>query len=203
MNYIKRRSIYYIAIYFLVFVPVFGFAQLRGQSRIDSLLKVLPGLNEEKIKLYVLYNLSTEYTCINPDEGIKFGLKSLDLAEHLHAQKDIGQAYNSIGVNYEAKAEHPKALEYSFKALKCYEDIKDLPNIEIARVLSNIGNIYLNQASYDKALEYYLKSLPIYEKSGKNIGLANALNGVGSVYAFQKNYDKSNDFYTSKRRNWQ
>ena len=139
--------------------------------------------------------MSDKFKTINPDEGIKYGLQCLQLAQLLKNKKYENESYISVGANYVAKADYPKALEYYFTALKSFESI-DPNHISIPIVLSNIGNVYLNQNNYDKALEYYLKALPYFEKTPKKLGYANTLNGIGTVYGYQKNYDKSLEYYT-------
>ncbi len=184
-----------VVISFFLCIPWLASAQLQGRKRIDSLVKVLPELRDDKTKALVLYALSYNFKSINPDEGIRYGLECLDLSQRLKLDLLIGNANNSLGINYEEKADFPKALEYLFLALQQFEKY-DLKLEYTGTVLSNIGTIYLNQANYDKALEYFLKAVPIYEKTGKKQGLANTFNGIGTVYAYQKNYTNSLDYYT-------
>ena len=172
-----------------------GYAQLQGQLKIDSLLKVLPSQKEDSNKINVLNQLAITYTNINPDEGIKYARQGVKLAEELDLKEFIGKENNAIGINYESKSEYPSALEYYFKALRSYEEL-NVKSEKLGDVLSNIGTVYLNQENFDKALEYYFKALPIYERSARKNGLANTLNGIGTVYADQKNYLKSFEYYT-------
>ncbi len=184
-----------VVISFFLCIPLVASAQLQGRKKIDSLINALPNIKEDKTKALVLYALSYNFKSINPDEGIKYGLQCLDLSQKLNLDILIGNANNSLGINYEEKADYPKALEYLFVALKQFEKY-DIKFEYTGTVLSNIGTIYLNQTNYDKALEYFTKAIPIYEKTGKKQGLANTFNGIGTVYAYQKNYTNSFEYYT-------
>jgi len=193
----KRFLLIYLFCQTLALFPAReAFSQKQGQPLVDSLLSVLTILNnEDSFKFLSLNQLSLEYNAINPDSGIIYGLRALEIAEKLKMTKFIGNACNTLGTNYYSKADFPKALEYYFRGLKCYED-KNISNDKLAVVLSNIGSVYLNQNNFDKALEYYYKALPIYKKIDKKTGLANTLNGIGTVYAYQKNFESSFEYYT-------
>jgi len=71
---------------------------LAGQALIDSLLKELPRQKEDTNKVKLLNKLSSGYWKIKPDEGIRYGQKSLELATKLDWEKGIAVGYNALGV---------------------------------------------------------------------------------------------------------
>jgi two-component system, NarL family, sensor histidine kinase UhpB len=165
------------------------FAQKQGQARLDSLKSELPKLNNDTIKVYMLSEICFRYHLINPDEGLKYGETGLKLAEKMKWQKGIGNIVNSIGVNYYAKSNFPKALENYIRSLEINEQIGEKK--EASRNLTNIGIVYHEQSNYDKALEYYLKALKMSEELGLKKESANNLMNVGSAYVEKKDYKKA------------
>jgi signal transduction histidine kinase len=161
----------------------FSFGQKESQALIDSLLEALPEMNDDTQKVNLLNKLSFTYYANNPNEGIKYGQQSLMLAEKLQWKKGIAYANNTIGVNYWARSDYPKALEYYFNSLKINEEAG--AKIEIAKNLSNIGLVYTNQSDYAKALEYYLKALKINEELKNEKGIGFVLGNIGLVYSSQ------------------
>ena len=75
-------------------------AQLQGQPLIDSLLTQLPKAAEDTNKVKLLNDLSLTYYSIDPDEGLKFGMQGLALAEKLNWKSGIAYACKVIAGNY-------------------------------------------------------------------------------------------------------
>jgi two-component system, NtrC family, sensor kinase len=168
-------------------------AQKQGQPRIDSLLTRIPPAAEDTGKVDLLNDLCFTYYSINPNEGLKYGKEGLALAEKLNWKKGIASAERAIAVNYAAKSDYPKALEYFFKALKIFEESGD--RSLAARVLGNIGNIYTSQNDFPKALEYFFMALKMQEEMGNKNGMAGLLNNIGLVYLNQSDFPKALDYY--------
>ncbi|MDC1068683.1 tetratricopeptide repeat protein, partial [Candidatus Kapabacteria bacterium] len=85
-----------------------------------------------------------------------------------------------LGVVHERQSNYPKALEYSEKSLKLYEELGNKTGM--ARNLGNIGIIYMRQFDYPKALEYYPKALEINEELGNKLGVAINLENIAALY---------------------
>ena len=168
-------------------------SKLSGQALIDSLLRELPKAPDDTGKVNVLTALSFSYSFINPDEGIRYGEQSLDLAAKLQWKKGMAWANSRLGVNYRGKSEHQKALEYFSKALTLFREIGANDGIEA--VDGNMGNVCYDQGDYPKALEYYSQALNMAEEIGDKRGMARAANGIGNVYQAQSDYAKALQFF--------
>jgi adenylate cyclase len=190
-----QKLILKIGVTVLIFLPLFGFSQNQGSSKIESLLQLLQTTKVDSQKAGILYKLSSEYKTVNPDEGIKYGVQSLQIIENKYHNTDllIG-VINCIGANYETKADYPNALSYYFKAISLSEQYK-LFNEQYGNTLSNIGVIYFNQADYDNALKYYNKALAVFEHKYEKLGYANTLNGIATVFSSQKKYGIAESYY--------
>jgi len=112
-------------------------AQLQGQERVDSLLAQLPNANDDTSKVKLLTDLSFIFYSIDPDEGLRYGMQGLELAEKLNWKKGMANANRTIGVNYAyGKSYYQHSLEYYLKGLKLFEELGDKGGT--ARILSNI-----------------------------------------------------------------
>ncbi len=175
----------------LVSVPLA--ARLQGQEKIDSLVSALPQHKEDTFKVRLLKSISFNYSSINPNEGIKYGLQCLKLANKLQWKVGIAWANSTLGNNYESQSDYPKAMGYYFAALRIYEE---LGNDEgAASALGNLGNVYFYNGDFEKALEFELKALSIYEKIGSENGV-DAMNlNIGLVYQNQNDYEHALKYF--------
>lgn len=175
-------------------IPFLLFAQKKqGEQLVDSLVKALPALSADTIKVKVLYDISSGYRAYNASEGIKFADQALELSTRLHWQKGIAMAYGALGSNYTGKSDYPQALEKLFKALAINETIGNIKGQAVN--LINIGVVYMKKGDQNTALNYYYKSKTLYEKLRDNNGISLNLNNISIVYQEQKNYAKALECY--------
>lgn len=158
-----------------------SFAQpSQGQQRLDSLLREIPKMKEDTNAAKVMRQISSIYWYVNPDQGLKWGYRSLALAKKLGSRKAEGGAYNVIGNNYFYKGDYPKALELMLQALSIAEETGDKKLAFIAN--GNIGNIYHGLKNYSASLSYHLKALELAEESNNVNGMPTVLASIGTAY---------------------
>ena len=182
-------------LYIIFFLLYFSFnlqAQLKGKELADSLMGKLSERSEDTSKVNLLNELSTIYFSINPEQGINYGERALELAQKLKWKSGIAYAYLKTGSNYRMISNYPMAYELSQKALKIFEEMND--EIGIARATSNIGLVYWNQSNYPQALEYDLKALKIFERLKNDVGIASTLSNIGILYYEKGDYDQSMEY---------
>ncbi len=85
--------------------------------------------------------------------------------------------------------EYEKALEYAFKALAIYEEIKDEPGTAIA--YSYIGEILYSQQKYQEAADYDQKGYDIQKRLGLKDDLAYSCQNLGDAWLQIPDYDKA------------
>ncbi len=181
------------------FFCAIGFAQKQGQERVDSILSVVnswSSLNNlhDTLLAASYIELAYELHKIDPDKGILFGQKALELSTKINWKKGVASAYNRIGLCYWAKSDLPVALEYQFKSLKLNEEIDF--KIGIATVLGNIGLVYNDQRDFTKALDYHFRALKINEELKNVSGEARNLGNIGIVYDATGEYEKALQYYS-------
>jgi tetratricopeptide (TPR) repeat protein len=170
-----------------------GKAQRRGQALIDSYLSILPSVTKDTMKARYFTILSALYHNINPDKGISFGNKGLELYKRDHMMIGMAKAYNALGQNYNSKNDYPMGMDYYLKSLKIYEDQSD--TLGMATVMGNIGIIYQSQNQYDKALKYDSLALRYYEHLEDKKGQARLYGNIGVIYDLQEQYGDALAYY--------
>ncbi|MDF2438264.1 MAG: tetratricopeptide repeat protein [Bacteroidota bacterium] len=109
------------------------------------------------------------------------------------AKAGKAQTLTNMGNDHSMQANFPKALDYSFQALKIADEIGN--TYLQANNNANIGSVFNMQKEYSKALEYYFKALSMYEKMQMPSGVAYCYLGIGNTYNDEKKYDKALEFY--------
>ncbi len=109
----------------------------------------------------------------------------------------LARAYGSIGYVFMEQSNYDKALQFNFKALKIFEETKNLK--KLASVYNNIGVIYKSQDDFFKALVYYEKCLDIQERlKDENIGTTTS--NIGLIYLLKKDYSKALQRFNEAKR---
>ncbi len=184
---------YLYSLLFLLICPFVSVAQLQGRSYVDSLVSELPARGADTNGVKLLCTISLLLNSIDPDTGIMYGHKGLQLAQELDWKKGVAKAYNSLGANNKAKNENAIALDFYLKALPIFEQIKD--NASLQATYGNIGNVYLSQKKYDRAFIYDSMALAICEKYKFTEGSVRTLGNMGVLFDEQGNYVKALIYY--------
>jgi len=162
-------------------------------TNLDSLLTVLPTLEEGKEKVDVYQAISAHYLVTKIDSSLHFAEKGLQLARKLDYHKGIIKCLNIKGNYNERKTDYPKALAIYEKALAVSRENKD--TMGLAVVFNNIAIVHTRMANYDKALQLYFDALEAEESLGNERGVAEAYNNIGVVYYYQKQIDKTINYF--------
>ncbi|WP_445454259.1 tetratricopeptide repeat-containing sensor histidine kinase [Flavobacterium sp. 25HG05S-40] len=125
--------------------------------------------------------------------------KELDNASEnaTELKNSLARAYGSIGIVFSEQSSYAKALQYELKALKIYEETKNLE--KCARLYNNIGIVYKAQGDDFKALNYFIKCLKLQEKIGdETVGITTT--NIGNSYLHQKNFPKAISYYNKAQQ---
>ncbi len=191
-SYLLRVS---LALLLALLLPASSSARLRGQPRVDSMIKELESgrfSEDDTSKVKLLTDICYAYNSIRPAEGLKYGIDALVLAQSLEYGRGTADANAKIGICHMRLSDYPKALSFLLTALKQYEVLKDKKGI--ASTMGNIGNIYINQEQYDKALEYYHKIQEVFEELGMKGELSITLSNIANVYTNKGELDKALEY---------
>ena len=153
---------------------------------------MLQSQKDDTNKVKLLNTLAFEYNTTSPYDGIKYGIRSLQLAEELHWAAGEARANSSLGANYYSLSDFPNAYNYWLRALKINEEMGNKSGIANHR--HNIGNIFYSQGDYTKALEYYNEALKVSQETGNKKFATNSYTAIGNVYAQLKDYSKALEY---------
>jgi tetratricopeptide (TPR) repeat protein len=171
-----------------------SFAQLHGKAKIDSLLNELPKMKEDTNGVNLLSNIAVSYTEINPEEGLNYIQRGLNLSKKIGWQRGFAKLYLNLGNIYLfGLFDNQKAMEHFEKSLKIFLDLKSM--VEIANVYEKFGIIFGNKPDYSKSLEYFFKALKIYQELNNKSQIAGNFGNIGIIYQEQSDFTKSLMYY--------
>jgi len=118
---------------------------------------------------------------INPDTGIVYAQKAIDLATQLNRKADLGYALKNIGLSHYFKSNFSDVLRYWQESLDAFKSINH--TLGISNLQNNLGAVYYSLGDNAKALEYYFESLKFAEELNDQERIATAHTNIGAVYA--------------------
>jgi tetratricopeptide (TPR) repeat protein len=190
---IDYRFVRILLVLLLLLFSLRGYPQLQGQDFVDSLLKQLPKVEEDTVRVKCYQLLANAYKTIDPNIGIKYGQLQLELARKINSNRTIASAYDQLGLNYYHKSDYTTALEYFNKALSTVSLIKH-PELYCS-IISHIAVVYQELGNHDKALEYNLKILEYDKKEGKySINVGCDYGNIGIIYMQKNDLEKSLEY---------
>ena len=137
--------------------------------------------------------ISFAYEGIN-DSALHYFKQFILLDSTKLSAKNLGSAYNNLGIIYSNTGDYQQSLYFHLKGLKHREIARDTG--EIAASMNNIGLIFYRENKYEKAKEYFNKSIKLLESNKKYyvdyIKLTiNAHNNLGLIYTSTKKYSEA------------
>jgi len=164
------------------------FAQLQ-QNKIDSLFKVIERTSSDTARVNNLNAVSAEfYSGANPDSAIRLADKARLLANEVHYQWGIAQAFYITSVSLMSLRKGEAALQANGKAFKIYDKLLKSGEFTRARVLlaraksySVNGLIYYDLANYEKSMVNHKQALQEYKAIGNRKEEAKSFNNIGNL----------------------
>lgn len=157
------------------------------QSKIDSLIDLIPNTTSDTAKVNLLNHICFEMVGTNNKSALEYGNLARELSEKINYKKGLAQTHYNIGSVYKDLGDYNTCLKNYLISLEIREKLDDRK--ELAASLTNVGIVYKDMNSFSKSLEYLNRALDINVKSHDMNGTANTENGLGSLYWKYKNYD--------------
>jgi tetratricopeptide (TPR) repeat protein len=124
-------------------------------------------------------------------------LKALNLFNDSELKKEnpglIGVLYQNLGEICRSQGDFKESMEYSEKALKIYQEFKDVP--KQAEIFQNLGNLAIETGQGKKALKYYYKALKIHKKQNNVHWEGRIYLSLGNASVKLGDYQKSIVYY--------
>ena len=156
-----------------------GFKRL---NQVEKLIKNSKTVSTNKIQTwYWQLNFLKSYSFIfqgDFDKALEFGLKSHKISKMLGINFTIVSSFDLLGIIYLSKNDIDKGMLYSNKALKFYEEAKNLNRISAS--CSNIGQFLYYRGQFNQSLKYLERSLAI--KETPDISKISNFTIIGSIF---------------------
>ena len=179
-----RVCIYFFTVFIFSFRCSLCFS---GNSKADSLERVLKSSREDTVKVNLLNMLSAVCESYDIDKSLFYANEALSLSQKLNYESGKAWAYSNIGNYYWYTGNYVRTSEYYLRSLKIYEQQNDSSGI--ASSYRDIGWLYVMQNNHDAALENYFKAVKITEARKEERFLGILYNDIGVAYKSQKKYN--------------
>jgi signal transduction histidine kinase/Flp pilus assembly protein TadD len=151
------------------------------QNVADSLERELDTLQDNKLKLAILNQLSFALREIDLEGALSYAYEAVQLAQSMNDSMALGRAYSNIGwINYR-KGDWEKAFRYSKDAFTISYKLNDKE--ETARVLNNLGSLYYQQQDYEKAIAQFKLAYQISDANNDTYTAIRSLNNIAFNYS--------------------
>jgi signal transduction histidine kinase len=160
-------------------------------ARADS-LEVLLSSNRtltDSLKVQILCDLSKEYETRDAVRSLVNARKAMLLADSVGFRYGIAKSQLRMGIVMWTQGFYEESVEYNFKALRIWQDLKDTMNI--AYSLGGIGANYRKLNNYLKAKDYYTQALTLSSGIGDKKGMESMLNNLGVLYFGEGKFDSA------------
>ncbi|MGB1040297.1 MAG: tetratricopeptide repeat protein, partial [Flavobacteriales bacterium] len=174
-----------------ILILLFCFITLSGlgQNKADSLISILPSINDFRLKSKTISKIYWKTVYSKPAIALKYCDQLFTIGKQHNSDTIIANSYNLRGIVYDVISESDSALMFYDSTMKYAIMAKDTGLI--AGVHNNTGLIHWNNGLYEKALNEYLKSETIYLRIGNNKGLASCYSNIGLIYSELDDFKKA------------
>jgi len=114
------------------------------------------------------------------DDGLNYLKQAEAFFTEANRKKELASTYNTMGLGYLAKNDFAGAIESFIKAVKTYEEAKDIRGQAIAN--GNIGLVYYDETNFDKAFEYFTLAKNLDQSINNEAGVARHTGNIGNIY---------------------
>ncbi|MBK7854275.1 MAG: tetratricopeptide repeat protein [Bacteroidetes bacterium] len=141
-----------------------GIAKQTGDKKSEAEINISKGWALAK------FDFSKAIVCFK--RGLELATEVKDITLTAKSNWGISESYSALG-NY------PEAINYSFKAIRFFEVLKQYDYVSL--IYSSQGYVYERQNSFKEAFKAYEKSLQLAIEAKNNALIANAYSSLGQL----------------------
>lgn len=164
-----------------------------GQSKVDSILKILPTLKEDSVKVKAYLDLSYSLLRKDLNSALDYATQAEVLSKKLSLHRLNGTAALRKGIVYVNMSQYELSMNSYNEALQIFTELED-PKL-ISNVKIEIGRTAHYQGRFEVAIKEFLDAITIANETGDRNKEARAYNYLGGIYKVQKQYDKAVSSY--------
>jgi len=127
------------------------------------------------------------------EEAEEWYRKSLEIEEHLGAERGMAATYHELGVLAQARHKLEEAEEWYHKSLEIKEQLGD-EHIAVT-TYHQLGTIAQERGDLEEAEQWYRKSLEISERLSDEHGIAQTYHQLGMVAHQQRDLEEAEQWY--------
>ncbi len=190
----KQTLFFFVALFLSVGLSSLFCTPVNAQSdsRIDSLLALLPQAKTDTSKILLYLELGEIYEMSDLEKGKEYYRKARVISEKIK----YSRGFFRFAVNYSyvlnSEGLHDSSIIVNQKALDLARTEKNKKQIAIA--LGGIGNSYTYRSQYETALKYYQEAIPYVEQTGDRNLQAKFNDILQCLYYNLKLYDKAIEY---------
>jgi signal transduction histidine kinase len=181
----------------LLLFSIPGYAQI---AKVNELLDQLKNPIADTTRLRLLGKLTEAYRTVDPKKKFQYSITYKKLAEKLHDNKALADAYLSMGVSYGIRSRLDSAIYYYTLAYNTA--VKTNYLIVMGKSLSNTGLSYTRLDDDREAITYYLRALEILKKANFTKGVNQCYINIGSIYNDRREYQIANSYFTQALKSY-
>lgn len=166
---------------------------LFSQSKVDSLVNVLPTLKEDSIKVRVYLDLFREHYRRDFKVALDYATKAEVLSKKLNLTSKIGEAKRQKGIVLTSLNLYSESEKELNEALLIFTKLEDKYGVLDTKIeLSRLKRI---QSRNEDAIKILLEALSLSKEIVDQNKEARIHNNLASIYRIQKQYKKSIESY--------
>lgn len=164
------------------------------KSKVDEIqLKLKQGNHPDTTRLRLFKQLAEAYSSVDPKMKFYYATLLKNLAEKLHDDHTVADAYINMGIAYGIQSKVDSAMYYFLLANN--KAVKSNYPLGIGRSLADIGFAYDRLDNKQESIKYYLQALKIFGKVNYTAGINQCYINIGSIYHDLGKYDLSITYY--------
>ncbi|MEL6864703.1 MAG: tetratricopeptide repeat protein, partial [Bacteroidota bacterium] len=129
----------------------------------------------------------------NLGEAEQMSLKAMEQCERVGYQLGLANAYDNMGLVFQAKFDYTNAMKQFVEALKIRNKVNDQKGIAASK--NNIGKVFYLQEDIKSAIENLNAALDTRKQINDMEGAAETHKNLADVFLFKKLYGKAKEHY--------
>jgi len=188
---------------YLLFVLLVQVTTQASSHQIDSLLNVLPQLqesenNKELIEVHLYLG---HFLADRSEEQYEAAIHHYDLCTEIALSEEnyiiAATAIYRSGVSHTRMNNFQKALEKLYRVVAFDKGL--IEESVRANAHTQISHVYQALGNYEKAYEQQMQGLLIFEVEKDSLGIANSHYNIGTIFFYQLQYEKALESYQSAK----
>lgn len=167
--------------------------QLRAQSKLDSLQKIIKTQADNTEKADNLNYISSKYAFISADSGAMYAKIAIAISTQLQYTKGLADGHFYLSNNWAQSGVMDSALISIDKARELYTSLNDTHSLIDCHI--SLGVIYGRSGNIELALENLYMALEYNEKIADSLGIARTCTNIGMSYFTIGDFEKAEEYF--------